>query len=335
MTSRFEKVLDSTVWISKSVSDAIHKRDPYIRVGVVLKSDTDKKAKDTRYLVETQDKNDKITVWCKLMTRMGGIYNYEDYTVGGYIPSPLSNISGTFANKAGDLVLVALLNGEGREGVILGGLNHPGRSRKLKTEDGPTYGSEFNGVETAINKDGEYTLTYKGVPVNQSLLKAPSALPILAPTYNPLITGSYFKIDKTGSLELNDKAVTLPQSIKIDKSSGKIEIKSGAVSISMAKLTQAIEIKSSTFLLDSKLKIDQKTSQFSVDAKVSIKLKALKIAIGSDGIELFDQLIQMIDALGKVQVISPVGPCTPFMATPGWTAVELIKAKLTVIKGSL
>lgn len=331
----FEKIKDSTIWQDADVVSVVNKKDPYIRIGVVVKVEEDKKAKDLRYLVEVRDRNDKISAWCKLMTRMGGVYNYEEYSLRGYTQSPLSAIADYFMTKAGDFVVVAFLNGEGREGVILGGLKHPGRSSKLKLDDGPSYGSEFNGVETTINKDGEYTVTYKGVPINAALLKAPASIPIVPPIYNPIISGSYFKIDKTGSLELNDKSVALPQSIKIDKSGGKIVMTSGLHTFTMDKLSGATSLKSLSFSVDATTKIDMKTIQFGVDATATIKLKALKVAIGTSGIELFDQLIQLIDAIGKVQTVSPVGPCTPLMTTPQWVAVELIKAKLSVVKGSL
>lgn len=331
----FEKVLDTSIWQDAESLAVVNKKDPFIRIGIVLKVEEDTKAKDARYLVEVRDRNDKVTAWCRLMTRMGGVYNYEDFTVRGYTTSPLSAVLDYFAMKAGDFVVVAFLNGEAREGVILGGLKHPARSSKLKPADGPAYGSEFNGVETTINKDGEYTLTFKGVPINEALLKAPAAVPVLPPIYNPIITGSYIKLDKTGSIELNDKSIALPQSIKIDKSGGKIQMKAGMVEFSMDKFAQAVKLKSLTTEIESTVSIKQKTVQFAVDATATIKLKALKIAIGSDGVELFDQLIQLIDSLGKVQVVSPVGPCTPLMATPQWIAVELIKAKLTVLKGSL
>lgn len=331
----FEKVLDSSIWHNSDTMQAVNKKDGYIRMGQVLDVKQDTVSKEIKYLVEVWDRNDKIPVWCKLTSRFGGVYNYEEYSIRGYKSSPLSNISNIFANKAGDTVIVAFFNGESREGVILDGIKHPGRTSKLKVDDGPAYTSEFNGVETLINKDGEYSLTFKGVPVNVALLKAPSAAPIVPPIYNPATSGSFIKFDKTGSIEINDKALALPLSIKLDKSGGKIEIKAGMTELAMEKLTQAVTLKSNTLSIDSKLKIEAKTLQFSVDATASIKLKAKKVAIGTDGIELFDQLIQLIDAIGKIQTISPVGPCTPLMTTTAWGAVTFIKGQLMAVKGSL
>lgn len=331
----FSKVLDSSIWQSQSNLALNHKKDPYIRLGTVLSSADDTESGDIKYLVEVKDKNDTITIWCRSMTSFGGAYNYEDYVLRGYTPSPLSQLSDAFKAKAGDFVIVACLNGETREGVILGGLKHPSRSLELASGDGPAYTKVFNGIETKITPEGEYTLTFQGLPLTTPLLSLPVAAPILPPQYNPAIAGSYFKFDTTGSIEITDAALALPQSIKMDKTAGSINIKSGTVELNMEKLSQAVTLKSATLDIDSMISITQKTIQYSVEATATIKMKALKIAIGTDGIELFDQLIQAIDALGKVAPISPVGNCAPLIATPQWIAVELIKAKLMVVKGSL
>lgn len=331
----FEKVKDSSIWYDADNMSAVHKKDPFIRIGIVIRGAVDENTSEPKYLVEVRDKNDKITLWCRAMSRLGGAYNYEEYTLRGFTDSPLSAISDFFAAKAGDFVLVAGLAGETREGIILGGLKHPSRKSTLNPENGPAYNKEFNGIEEKITTEGEYTVTFLGKPINESLLKAPVSAPIVPPIYNPAITGSYIKFDTNGSFEINDKAIGLEQSIKLDKPSGTLSIKSGMTEFTMEKLTQAATMKNYTLTIDSKISIKAKTLQFSVDAAASIKLKGLKVAIGTSGIELFDQLIQLIDALGKVQVTSPVGPCTLLMATPQWVQVELIKAKLNIVKGSL
>ncbi len=331
----FEKIKDSSVWHNPDDMVVSTKKDPYVRVGIVLKGMLDDKTSEPKYLVEVRDRNDKITMWCRAASRFGGAYNYEDYTLRGYTSTPLSALADFFAAKAGDFVIVVALGGETREGVILGGLKHPSRKPKLDPEQGPAYSREFNGIEEKITPEGEYTLTFLGKPVNEALLNAPASIPILPPIYNPAITGSYLKFDATGSVEIADKAVIFPQSIMLDKGGGTLSIKSGNIELKMEKFTQAVTMKCNSFDLDSMTTITAKTFEFSVDAKVAVKIKGLKIAIGSDGVELLDQLVQLIDGIGKVQVTSPVGPCTPIMATPQWVQIELIKAKLTMIKGSL
>jgi hypothetical protein len=331
----FKKVLDSSIWQNADTVGVINKKDPYIRLGVVVKVADSKSNEDIRYIVEVRDRNDKVPVWCRLMTRMGGAFNYEEYSLTGFTQNNSTAGGDSFAGKAGDLVVVALLNGEGREGVILGGLKHTARSTKLKHADGPTFSSEFNGVETHINKDGEYILTYKGTPTNISALKAPAGKKLPAPAYNAEITGSFFKIDKTGSLELSDNASSKPQSFKIDKKTGKIEIKSDQVSMTLDKKAESIATKSKLVTIDATDKIDQKTKAFSVAAASTAKIKSPKVAIGSDSVELLEQIIKAIDAIGKIKAISPVGPCSALMATAEWPDVDAIKSKIDSIKGSL
>lgn len=329
-------VKDSSVWINPSDYSAVDKKNDSIRVGTVLKSKFIEEANETRYLVEVRDKNDKILMWCRPMFRFGGAHNYEDAVYSGFTDTPLSANSSTISGKAGDFVLVACLNGQGREGVIIGGLTHPARKSILKPDSGPAYTSEFNGVETKITEKGEYTLTYKGLPVNAALLKAPStSAPIPPPVYNPTITGSYIKFDSTGSIEINDKAIALPQSIKIDKSAGSISIKAGPTELTMQKASQQVDLKCNILSINSKIQIKQETALFSVEAKTSIKLKAAKIAIGFGPIELIDQIIKLIDQIGLVVTQSPVGPNTPVSSSPNWTAIMLLKQNLTTIKGSL
>lgn len=59
------------------------------------------------------------------------------------------------------------------------------------------------------------------------------------------------------------------------------------------------------------------------------------MAIGKDGIELLDQLFQLVDALSKVIPISPVGPCAALGTVPEWAAVKAIQEKIKEITGGL
>ena len=232
-------------------------------------------------------------------------------------------------------MLVAFIGGISTQGIILGGIAHQDRPSKLKLADGPTYASEFNGMETIINKDGEYTLIHKGLPTNIAGLKAPAGKKVTAPAYDKAVGNSFIKFDKTGGIEIGDKATSKPQSIKIDKKSGKMEVKSGSVSIIMDKAKESVDLKSKKLTMTIADKIEIKTKEYQVGATKTVKIKAPKIAIGSGSVELLDQLIKMVDALGKLKPVSPTGPCTPLMADPGWPDVLKVKTDLTKIKGKL
>jgi hypothetical protein len=96
-----------------------------------------------------------------------------------------------------------------------------------------------------------------------------------------------------------------------------------------------VELKNKVLKIVSDDLIDQKTKKYATEASESAKIKSPKVAFGKDGVELLDQLAKLIDALGKIQNISPVGPCTLMSATPQWPEVEQIKAKIKEITGSL
>lgn len=332
----FDKVLDSSIWQPSSISKTINHKDTVIRVGIVRTVLEDKVNKRLRYNVDVRYGDTFMPCICQVMVRFGGVYNYEEYSLSGYKPNPLApKVGRLFGTKAGDFVLVALINGVAAQGIILGGVAHQDRTSKLKLADGPTYASEFNGMETLINKDGEYILTHKGLPTNIASLKAPAGKKVVAPIYNKTVGNSFIKFDKTGGIEIGDKATSKPQSIKIDKKGGKMEVKSGSVSIIMDKAKESIDLKSKKLTMTIADKIEMKTKEYQVGATKTVKIKAPKIAIGSGSVELLDQLIKIIDALGKLKPVSPTGPCTPLMADPGWPDVLKVKTDLTKIKGSL
>ena len=298
----FEIVRDSSIWRHETDQRAITRKDPYLRLGIVKRVSRDSVTSEIKYLVEVRDQNDGIELNASMLRRFGGVFNYEDVVMQGYKISDLPDPTNDFQAKAGDTVLVAFMNGESREAVIIGGISHPGRTSVLPVANGPQYLSEFNGVETSINNNGEYTLTFKGVPTNIALLSNTPSAKIPAPTYDTSVGSTYMKFDKTGGWEISDNASGGPQNIHIDKAGKKIETNAGT---------------------------------WSVNATTAASIKSPTVAFGKEGIELLDELSQLIDALGQVTPISPVGSCTPLMSTPQWSQVTAIQSKIKEITGSL
>lgn len=335
MINPFETVKDSSIWHSSSNFTAVESKDPYIRIGIVKKVYRDKTTTDLRYLVEIRDKNDQIELNCRAMRKFGGAYNYEDVVYRGYKiddkPDPVQAMDA----KAGDMVVVAHLNGEAREGIIIGGLAHTARTSTVDITKGPQYKSEFNGIETVINESGEYTVTFKAIPTNAKKLEDKPSKKIAAPTYDTKIGTSFFKFDKTGSYEVGDNSTTGKQSIKIDKANGIVHVNSGKITLTMTKKEEKVELKCKILNIVSDDKITGKTKEYSMDASTSVKIKSPKVAIGKDGVELLDQLSQLVDALGKVIPISPVGPCSAIAASPQWNGVVSVQSKIKSITGGL
>ncbi len=103
----------------------------------------------------------------------------------------------------------------------------------------------------------------------------------------------------------------------------------------MTKEKELVTLKCKVLEITSDDKITSKTKEYSIDASKSVKINSPKVAIGKEGIELLDQLFQLVEALGKVQPISPVGPCTSIMNAPSWPGVVSVQQKIKEITGSL
>lgn len=336
MSNPFAIVKDSSVWQNSDSFSAVNKKDPYIRIGIVKKAYREERTSDIKYLVEVQDRNDSIEVNARMMRKFGGAYNYEDMVDRGYKFDDKPDPTRDFGAKAGDAVVVAFMNGEAREAIILGGLIHPARESTLDITKGPQYVSEFNGVETSINNDGEFKITFKAVPTNINGLNNKPGSKLPPPTYNTQIGGSYFQFDKTGSIELNDKEEQKGiQNIKIDKPQGTITINSGKIKLTMTKESEKVDLKCKVMNTVADNKISLKTKEYVLNATTSTKINSPKVAIGKEGIELLDQIFKLVEMLGKVIPISPVGPCAPLVATPEWAQVKEVQSKVKEITGSL
>jgi hypothetical protein len=333
MADPFSIVKDSSVWGTSGSMAAMNAMNTTLRVGVVKKAFSETATSEMRYIVEVQYFNDKIPLSCRLLRRFGGVFNYEDYVYGGYTYGDTPDAVNTPEAKAGDVVLVGQLNGQGREGIILGGIMHSARKSSLDVKDGPQYRSEFNGVETFINKDGEYTVTFKGLPTNIAVLKDAPSQELPAPTYDTKVGSSFYKFDKTGGWTVSDNSSNI-QLINIDKASGVLNIKSGATSLVFSKGPESVVLTSKTADWTIADQMQTTTKSFLVSASTKAYIKSPKVAIGKEGVELLDQLAQLIDKLGTVTPISPVGPCTPLKATAQWPAVEAVKSKIKEITGS-
>ena len=331
----FSIIKDSSLWKTPTAFAAIHNKDPYLRIAIVKKVFREKTSTDLRYLVEIQDRNDSIEVNARMLRRFGGAFNYEDVVYHGYKFDDKPDPVRAFDAKAGDAVLVAFLNGEAREAVILGSLIHPARKSTVDITKGPQYVSEFNGVETTINENGEYKIIFKAVPTNIKKLDDKPSKTLPKPIYDTKVGGSFFQFDKTGSIEFNDKDQGGIQNIRIDKPSGTITVNSGKIKLVMTKKSEKVELKCKLLDIVADDEITGKTKEFKLDASTSIKMNSPKVAIGKEGIELLDQISQMIDALAKVIPISPVGPCSAIGASPQWSGVVAVQAKIKEITGSL
>jgi hypothetical protein len=265
-------VRDSSIWAHAETMAAFHRTDPMIRVGIIKAAFNDEVTGELRYLVGVNSNGREIPINCVMLRRFGGVYNYEDFIGHGYNYQDAPDSIAGYNAKAGDAVLVGQLNGQGRDGVILGGLTHAARKTTIQATGGPQYDAEFNGVHTNINAKGEWTLTFKGQPTNLAKLNDTPAQQIPPAVYDQTIGGSYMKFDVKGGWTVSDAAQSTPQSIYIDKAGGNI-----------------------TATANNKFTVNVKN--FLAMATSTATINSPKIAIGNGGTELLDQVTQ---ALGDI-----------------------------------
>ena len=329
-------VKDSSIWVNSASFAAVNARDAQLKIGIVRDIQYNKGLNDVRYVVEISDDTNLIPVVCIPISRWGGAHNFEEFTLRGYKPTnkPGIDLSAT-NNKPGDVVIVAYLAGDGRQGVILGGLKHPARPRVLNETDGVAYHSRFNGLVTTIDDDGAWTTSFNGKATNENKLNKPPNTPVPVPTYDSSIAGSFMKFLKDGSWEVSDSATQLSQGIKIDKQGGVITITSGKITVVLKKSAESITATCKTLTVNAGNLITQNTKEFKVNAASSVSLKSPKVAIGSGSVELLDHIVKLIDALGKVFVMTPTGATSPLEQSPLWLAVKEVRNKIDSIKGTL
>lgn len=325
-------IKDSSIWTTPANIAAAQSSIPAIKMGIV-RDVKDSTGRGATYLVEVDHFGRATLVTCTVMTRFGGVTNYEEYGLRHYrTPAALAKRDAPnipYQQRIGDIVLVACLNGNFKEGVILGGIKHPARSPKLKAKE-LAYVSEFNGIETQISKTGGFKIINKKLIPSTIDLAAPGkAIP--KPSYDKTVGGTYLELDDKGGFTVND---AVGQSIKIDKAGKKTTITSKSCIIKLES-SGTVTLEAPNFMITNKTKTELKTAELKIQASKSASLKAPKIAIGSGSFELIDGLIKLVDALGALTVISPNGPCNPLQGAAQWSQVMQIKNQLTQIKGSL
>jgi hypothetical protein len=302
-------VKDSSIWNDQDSFSLENSKDSSVKIGIVREV-VFLNEKDIAYIVEVWLGSRYTPVQCVRTSRFGGLYNYEEFTYRGFTPGDSNAADGLLDYKSGDVVLIAYMGGDSREGVIITSFNHPGRSRNFSPDDGIQYASEFNGVEKTINKDGEYKVTFKGAPTNAGDLDAPvSGDPLPAPEYGDA-GGSYYSFNVDGSYEVTDNN---EQFIYIDKKGEQIIIGSGSTSLIIDKNEESYKIKNKKTDFDStdEFKVKSKKADFDNSKLFKVKAKDIKTKgkwdqKGDVKITGITQNIGNVNVVGGLTVSGPV-----------------------------
>jgi len=265
-------VKDSSVWKDRYSNKLTMGGDYSIKIGMVREHVFLEGTQETRYIVEVWKNNRLYPMTCIRTSRFGGVYNYEEYNHRGFDPGDDNVSLGNYTVVPGDMVVVAASNGQSREGIILGSMNHIARDEILPSTGAIAYISEFNGIQTTINKFGEYMVRFKGLPTNLSDLSNPPDGKEIAPAdYDNEVGSSYYAFDATGSYTLSDNASSDPQTIFINKPDGQVIINSGKTSL-------VIDKKSETYTITNKITNFKSATSWNLETKTTnIKSKDINV----------------------------------------------------------
>ncbi len=232
-------------------------------------------------VVEQQgDKGSTMTIYknCLAVDRFGGLADF--FEAKFRIPSEGKYESTLDGEKQdGSFVLLLCLDGQTEKAIILGGLKHPARADVLTKEAGIHAEGEFNGINFKVNKDGEFTLTFRSATDNKGKAADEKA------------GGTFVKFEKDGSVDINDGNT---ENIKINKTDKKVQINadsdientsaSGSFKVTAGK---DIELKASAKLIAEAegTAMLKSGGSFDIEAGGAFSLKAPTITIdGGSGV---------------------------------------------------
>ena len=225
-----ESIFNSSLY--KSVSQEEHFKENKnrlennygLKLGVVVevldidnKKNTNKKFPEYTVISVEQDENNIFSVRhynnCLNIDGFGGLADFFEYKLRSDTtkkPSP-NRLDVDFSKQKANVVLLLCQDGVTDKAIILKSLSHKARKTTLTPENGLHLEGEYNGVNWQINKDGEFTLTFKSKTNNKG---EPS---------NKAAGGTFAKIDKTGSFQIQDSS----QKFLMDNENGGIQLDTG------------------------------------------------------------------------------------------------------------
>lgn len=202
-----------------------------LRVGIVMESyDIDNQKNISKnvpeYTVVTKESNPSGGIDYKKYTnvisldKFGGVADFFEYrsrpnTV--VIDKESNKPSYDFSKQNGSLVLLLCLDGFSEQAIIIGGLPNiinekNQRKTTLTKENGLHMEGEYNGINWKVNKDGEFVLTFRSPTDNNGKI------------IDKKYSGTFSKIDKTGSFEVKDQH----NHVRMDNDKGGFNLKTDA-----------------------------------------------------------------------------------------------------------
>lgn len=301
-----ESIFNSSLY--KSVSQEEHfkqnknrlENNYGLKLGVVVevldidnKKNTNKKFPEYTVLSVEQDENNIFSVRyynnCLNIDGFGGLADFFEYKLRSDATKKTTpnRLDVDFSKQKANVVLLLCQDGVTDKAIILKSLSHRARKTTLTPENGMHLEGEYNGVNWQINKDGEFTLTFKSATTNDGEYRSPS--PSGA-------GGTFLKMDQEGSVEINSADPTESFKMRLDKNSDdggliemvtdnvsitagndtKIKAKGGIVSLSGKNYELKTDIKdpSGTATVKAYSWLAEITDKFEVDSIKSVSIKS-------------------------------------------------------------
>lgn len=192
---------------------------------------------------------------CLAMDSFGGIADFFQFKRRAPADSKGVQDAGSIKDQQGTMVLLLCLDGNAEKAVIIGQVQNPSRKANLNEERGHHGEGEFNGIRYSVDKDGAFTLTFKGATDADGIPK------------DTKVAGSQMKIEKDGSVELNDAAVSAE--LAGGNRKGAAPGKAGEAGSGIANEKLRIDRSAMTMVLESR-----KDMSLTTDANLNITSKA-------------------------------------------------------------
>ena len=304
------KVLDS----NKISSLSKRFENTALRIGVITECyEIDDKKNITKivpeYTVITQESDGQMGVKYVTYTnvisadKVGGVADFFEYKLRATkvkIDDHSQKNSHDFKKQNGTLVLLMCIDGFSEKAVIIGGVANSQnektqRKSTLTKENGLHLEGEYNGLNWQINKNGEFIITFKSPTDNDGKI------------IDKKYSGTYVKIDKTGSFEIKDSK----NSTRMDNDKGGITTSTkGDHSVSaesniINKATKDIKETASNWNIELTGSATQKAASWAMEVSGEVKVKAggaLNIEASSTEIKSKSKVgieTNMLDVKGK------------------------------------
>jgi len=140
--------------------------------------------------------NTSIYKNCLAMDSFGGIADFFQFKRRAPLDKTKVLNDGSVKEQEGSMVLLLCLDGNAEKAVIIGQMQNSSRKTVINEASELHAEGEFNGLRYSVDKDGAFTMVFKGATDEDGVPK------------DAEVGGTELKIEKDGSIEINDSTLS-------------------------------------------------------------------------------------------------------------------------------